>query len=148
MKPGGERKLSIPWNMAYGEQGSGKIPPRADLYFTIKLERVMKAGEEGTVTRKIIKQGTGPAVKSGDKIEIKFSGKVDGGDLLEETKYTFVVGRGEVIPGIDAGVVGLKKGSKAKLTIPPNAAFGPLGKEPMIPAGATLIYDVEILGFK
>jgi peptidylprolyl isomerase len=148
MKEGGERKLSIPWKMAYGEGGSGKIPPKADLYFTIKLESVLRAGEEATVSRKVLKQGTGVAVKKGDKIEVDFIGSLLDGNQIDSGKYVFTVGEGEVIPGIDAGVIGMKKGGKVKLQIPPAAAFGQFGREPTVPAGAFVIYEVELLGFK
>jgi peptidylprolyl isomerase len=148
MKKGGERKLSIPYRMAYGEQGQGKIPPKADLFFTIQLGRIQKSGEENTVTRKVLKPGSGPAVKVGSKVTMKFVGKVLDGDLLEDSKFTFTVGKGEVIPGIDAGIQGMKKGGQVRLIIPANAAFGPLGKEPFVPAGASLDYTITILDVK
>jgi FKBP-type peptidyl-prolyl cis-trans isomerase FkpA len=43
MKPGGKRKLTIPWQLAYGEAGSGdKIPPKAALKFDIELIEIVK----------------------------------------------------------------------------------------------------------
>lgn len=43
MKVGGERKLTIPWKLAYGEKGSGdKIPPKAALKFDIELIEIVK----------------------------------------------------------------------------------------------------------
>jgi FKBP-type peptidyl-prolyl cis-trans isomerase len=149
MKEGGERKLSIPWRMAYGEAGSGpKIGPKTDLFFKIELERVVREGEENTVTRKTIKQGTGPAVKKDDKIEVEFTGTKLDGTMFDTGKYTFTVGKAEVIPGIDAGVVGMKKGGKVKLTLPPAAAFGMMGKEPVVSAGETVEYEITVLSIK
>lgn len=40
MKVGGIRRLSVPWQLAYGEKGRGPIPPKADLYFIIELKDV------------------------------------------------------------------------------------------------------------
>ncbi|MDX2065726.1 MAG: FKBP-type peptidyl-prolyl cis-trans isomerase [Fimbriimonadaceae bacterium] len=149
MKEGGERKLSIPWSKAYGEAGSPpKIGPKTDLFFKIELQRVVREGEESTVTRKKLKDGTGPAVKAGDKIEVQFSGKKLDGTEFDSGKYTFTVGKAEVIPGIDAGVVGMRKGGKAKLTLPPAAAFGMMGKEPVVSAGETVEYEITVLSIK
>lgn len=148
MKAGGTRKLSIPWSMAYGEGGTGTIPPKADLFFEIQLIRVMKKGEEMTVTKKDLKPGSGRAVKTGDKVEVNFDGKVIGGDEIEKGKYIFTVGKDEVIPGIDAGVIGMKVGGVRKLTLPPNTAFGPMGREPIVPPNSFVEYELTLLGFK
>jgi len=42
MKKGGKRKLSIPYPLAYGDQGRDAIPPQTDLYFDIELRDVLK----------------------------------------------------------------------------------------------------------
>ncbi|HRP92755.1 MAG TPA: FKBP-type peptidyl-prolyl cis-trans isomerase, partial [Ignavibacteriaceae bacterium] len=79
------------------------------------------------------------------------------GFLLDGTKFdssverdepfTFVAGVGQVIPGWDEGVQLMKKGSKARLIVPSNLAYGDrdLGK---IPPNSTLIFDVEVLDVK
>jgi FKBP-type peptidyl-prolyl cis-trans isomerase len=66
MKLGGERKLSIPWSLAYGEAGKDSIPSETDLYFDVKLLGVVKKGHEGDYLVSDLKKGTAPAVKSGD----------------------------------------------------------------------------------
>lgn len=148
MKPGGVRKLSIPWRMAYGEQGNSAIPPKADLFFDIELVQVMKAGEDMTVKSKTIREGTGPGVKRGDTITIDFTGKTPDGTVLDKGPWTFVVGRGKVIAGVDAGVIGMKKGGTRRLTIPPNAAFGPAGKPPAVPPNTVLTYEITLKEIK
>jgi FKBP-type peptidyl-prolyl cis-trans isomerase len=53
MKVGGKRKLTIPWNMAYGEAGSGdKIPPKAALKFDIELLEIEGAAPAGSASAK------------------------------------------------------------------------------------------------
>ncbi|XP_063069309.1 peptidyl-prolyl cis-trans isomerase FKBP7 [Engraulis encrasicolus] len=55
----------------------------------------------------------------------------------------FVVGVGQVLKGLDAGVLGMCPGEKRKLTVPPSLAFGAKGKAP-VPPNATVIFEVEL----
>jgi FKBP-type peptidyl-prolyl cis-trans isomerase len=59
--------------------------------------------------------------------------------------FKFKLGAGEVIPGWDRGLVGLKVHGQRRLTIPPELAYGEGGQGP-IPPGATLVFDVELIG--
>ena len=70
----------------------------------------------------------------------KFDSSVDRGDPLE-----FTVGVGQVIRGWDEGICQLQKGQKAKLICPPDYAYGSRGAGGVIPPGATLHFDVEVI---
>jgi|GEM_PF-610831 FKBP-type peptidyl-prolyl cis-trans isomerase len=144
MKVGGKRKLSVPWKMAYGEDGRGEIPPRADLYFDIELIGLIKKGEEMTVQRKVVSEGAGRAATTGDKVTITFDGKLLDGSEVEKGTFEFTLGKREVIPGIEAGVIGMKAGGERELTIPPMAGFGPMGREPAVPAMSILKYRIKL----
>ena len=67
---------------------------------------------------------------------------------LGREPFTFTLGRGEVIAGWDKGLKGMCVGEKRKLTIPSGMAYGDEGAGADIPGGATLIFDVELLGIK
>lgn len=60
--------------------------------------------------------------------------------------FDFVIGSGQVIPGWDQGLLGLCVGAKATLVIPPALGYGEQGAGGAIPGGATLNFDVEVMG--
>ncbi len=59
--------------------------------------------------------------------------------------FSFTLGVGQVIKGWDEGVKGMKTGGKRKLTIPPEMGYGENGAGDVIPADATLVFEVELL---
>ena len=95
--------------------------------------------------------GTGDTVKAGDPIKIHYTGTLENGKKFDSSRdrgqpFSVVIGTSRVIKGWDEGIPGMKIGERRKLTIPPNAAYGALGKKPEIPPNATLIFDVELMG--
>ena len=61
------------------------------------------------------------------------------------TPVSFGVGTGRVIKGLDEGLLSMKVGGKRRLVIPPELGFGRRGAGDVIPPGATLYFDVELL---
>ena len=143
MKVGGERKLSIPWKLAYGEMGNEKIPPKTDLFFDVTAVALVKQGEEDLVSVESQTPGTGPEVADGDTITIDYTISLPGGDVADKRKdVKVIVGKTIAIPGLDSGVVGMKEGGKRRLMIPPKAGI-PYGKG-KIPAQSVIYIDVQV----
>ena len=118
--------------------------------------REKAAQEEGAVQTasglvfKELTAGTGASPKATDRVKVHYHGS-----LIDGTVFDSSVERGEpvtfaldqVVKGWTEGLQMMKVGGKAKLTIPPELAYGPGGRAG-IPANATLIFEVELLGIE
>ncbi|USW56048.1 Putative FKBP-type peptidyl-prolyl cis-trans isomerase domain, Nucleoplasmin-like protein [Septoria linicola] len=96
------------------------------------------------------KVGSGPAAKSGDRVGMRYIGKLEkDGKVFDSNKkgkpFSFKLGSGEVIKGWDIGIAGMAAGGERRITIPANLAYGSRGAPPSIPGNATLIFDVKLL---
>ena len=101
--------------------------------------------------------GTGPEPKAGQKVTVQYTGWLDEsgqkGKKFDSSRdrnqpFTFTIGAGQVIQGWDVGVATMKTGGKRTLVIPAELGYGSRGAGGLIPPGATLIFDVELLGAK
>jgi FKBP-type peptidyl-prolyl cis-trans isomerase len=97
--------------------------------------------------------GDGPEVKDGDRVDIHYRGTFPDGKQFDSSydrgqPFTFQVGAGQVIRGFDMMVLGMKKGAKRKATIPPELGYGARGAGGVIPANATLVFEVEVVGIR
>ena len=98
-----------------------------------------------------IKPGTGATAAAGQKVEVQYTGWLTDGHKFDSSvgtgrNFAFMLGQGQVIKGWDEGVAGMKVGGKRQLKIPPSLAYGDRGFPGAIPAGSTLIFDVELMG--
>jgi FKBP-type peptidyl-prolyl cis-trans isomerase FkpA len=97
-----------------------------------------------------ITSGNGPAPKRGDTVTVHYTGWLTDGVKFDSSvdrgePFAFVLGTGQVIAGWDEGVAAMQTGDKARLTIPPELAYGASGYPGAIPPNATLIFEVELL---
>jgi FKBP-type peptidyl-prolyl cis-trans isomerase FkpA len=104
--------------------------------------------------------GTGTPIAAGQKAVVQYTGWLyensapdKKGKEFDSSRnsgqpFGFKVGTGEVIKGWDQGVVGMQVGGRRRLTIPADLAYGDVGAGGIIPAGATLVFEVELVAIE
>jgi peptidylprolyl isomerase len=102
------------------------------------------------VTKDLI-VGTGPEAKAGESVTVNYvgvlykGGKVFDASWKRNETFPFVLGKGQVIPGWEQGIVGMKVGGRRELIIPSGLAYGAKGSPPTIPPNSALIFVVDLL---
>ena len=105
-----------------------------------------------TLVKKDLIVGTGAEAKTGDAVSVNYvgalykNGKVFDASWKRNEPFPFTLGKGQVIPGWEQGVVGMKVGGRRELIIPPSLGYGAKGSPPSIPPNETLIFVVDLLG--
>jgi FKBP-type peptidyl-prolyl cis-trans isomerase len=117
--------------------------PKTDAVKPVDAEKLKLITIEDTTP------GIGAEVKSGDVVCIDYKGSLTDGKVFDESykrgqPFVTQIGVGQVIPGWDYGIVGLKEGGKRKLTIPADLAYGSRATG-TIPANSTLVFEVELV---
>jgi peptidylprolyl isomerase len=153
-KVGAQFKLTIPPSLAYGKGGTsdGTIPPNSTLIFDVHVLGIIKKGSKQVIEIHEITPGSGPVVKEKDNVTIHYTGTFLNGQKFDSSRdrnepMSFQVGVGKVIPGFDLGLLGMKKGGRRKITIPPDLGYGDRAQGP-IPPSSTLVFDIEVLDIK
>lgn len=105
-----------------------------------------------------LKPGAGAAIAGGQIAVVQYTGwlyetgakdhkgKEFDSSIPRREAFKFPLGTGSVIKGWDQGVLGMKVGETRRLVIPPELAYGDNGAAGVIPPGATLVFDVELVG--
>ena len=108
----------------------------------MKTDDAVGSGNEAAAGRRVTVHYTGWLY---DQSKADHKGRKFDSSRDRRDPFTFRLGAGEVIRGWDEGVAGMKVGGRRTLTIPPDYGYGAQGSPPVIPANATLVFDVELL---
>ena len=106
------------------------------------------------LVKKDIVKGKGKTAKTGDTVTVHYVGvNFSNGAEFDASwnsgqPFTFPLGAGQVIPGWDQGVKGMKVGGRRELVIPPDLAYGPQGSPPAIGPNETLVFVVDLKDVK
>jgi len=101
--------------------------------------------------------GEGESAQTGDVATIQFIGWLNsngtkGKELYNTRKQggsvSFVIGTDKVMQGWSEGVIGMKKGGKRLLMVPPSLAYGSKGVQGFVPANGSLIFVIELVDLK
>lgn len=118
------------------------------------------AGPAGSLEIVELKPGAGAPIAAGQQAVVQYTGwlyeaseRDKKGRQFDSSSNTgqpfrFVVGAGQVIKGWDQGVLGMKAGGRRRLTIPPDLGYGESGAGGVIPPGATLVFEVDLVGIE
>ncbi len=105
----------------------------------------------------VLKPGDGAAITAGQIATVQYTGwlyetsaRDNKGKRFDSSfdagkPFSFPLGTGSVIKGWDQGVLGMKVGESRRLVIPPDLAYGDAGAGGVIPPGATLVFDIDLL---
>jgi cyclophilin family peptidyl-prolyl cis-trans isomerase/FKBP-type peptidyl-prolyl cis-trans isomerase len=124
---------------ATGESPQGK--PEVELPEEIPTELVVTD----------LVEGTGNVVEAGDSITVNYVGVLSEDGTEFDNSYdrgepfTLTIGVGQVIPGWDEGLLGMKEGGRRQLDIPADMAYGDTGAGELIPPGSALTFVVDVL---
>ncbi|MCC7075546.1 MAG: FKBP-type peptidyl-prolyl cis-trans isomerase [Acidimicrobiia bacterium] len=169
MKAGGRRLLVIPPDLAYGAQGAGgDIPPNSTLVFVVDVleveppleipetlqEKPAVSVDPATpppttleVQDEIV--GSGPEAHAGDTVTVNYVGVAWSTGQEFDSSWqagqpaTFVLG--QLVPGFNQGVEGMRVGGRRRIVIPPDLAYGAQGRPPAIAPNETLVFVVDLL---
>jgi peptidylprolyl isomerase len=153
MRVGGLRRFIVPASLAFDRLGSATVPPNRHIVVDVMLIDVQPlVTDSAPYSATDLQVGTGAEAVDGNTVTVSF-----GGWLYKENEpdgkwipfdsgggFDVNVGAGQVIAGWDRGLRGMQMNGARRLVIPPELAYGAMGRPPLIPPNATLVFDVTV----
>ena len=142
MRQGDHWKVTVPWQLAWGEKGYPPlIPAKAEALIDIEVTGFIEIKSESLAT------GTGPAPQPGEYVAVHHTGTLPSGEQFADTRkdgipYVFSMGSGQVIAGWELTLRTMKVGDRVKLSVPWQFAYGVAGTR-SVPARTDVVFDME-----
>ena len=129
---------------------SGDMAAVGNAFNTDTAEENNNMKNQGVSVRDVV-VGSGAVIAPGQAVSVNYVLKLADGTLIQDSKlvsggqtFTFVYGAGQLIPGWEMGIEGMRVGGKRILTISPELGYGPQAVGP-IPANSTLVFEIEVV---
>jgi len=108
--------------------------------------------KDNGIQKEILKEGKGELAKVGQTVKIKIEGTLIDGEVFEAGVMSFKIGDKQMIPGFNEVLPTMKKGEKAKVTLPAIMGYGDKGitedGEIIIPPNSVLIFEIFVISIK
>lgn len=150
MREGGRRRFVLPPATAHGAEGRGQVPPDATLEYDVDLVARFTRTASGLCYR-VLEPGAGAPPVDGDRVAIEQRSWVrETGRTLSDTKMAgiplgFVLGKAELVPGLDEALWAMAPHAKWQLALTPELAYGPRGAGWHLLPNQELLIDVQLL---
>ena len=130
---------------------TGTAPAAATALTTKPTVHVPRGRPPKRLVIRDIRKGAGPVARTGANVTVQYvgvsytTGRQFDASWDRNQPFSFKLGAGQVIPGWDQGVVGMRVGGRRMLVIPPKLAYGPQGQPPTIAPNETLVFVIDLV---
>lgn len=175
MNEGSAATLIIPSHLAYGNAGTGTVPPYSTIIYDIELVKVIKdpvAYEQELIGNYIstyadsthlimlqresglyfirISDGTGDSYpEDSDQVSVYYTGRLTDGRVFDTnaggSSFDFYIGKDQTIPGFEEGVKLMKLNGRSRILVPSSIGYGEIGSGNKIPGHTPLVFDLELV---
>lgn len=129
------------------------IPPDVVFAPDLRVRLAEMERMESGLYLETLRPGEGPVARRGQTVLVHYEGWLPDGTMFDSSRrrsrpLEIPLGLGAVIEGWDEGLVGMRVGEVRRLVIPPELAYGDQGAPGAVPPGATLVFEIELLGMR
>ncbi|KAA8585367.1 hypothetical protein FQN60_004061 [Etheostoma spectabile] len=145
------RRITIPPHLAYGSIGTGGvIPPDAVLVYDVLLLDIWNTQDKVQIRTLSKPASCNRTTVASDFVRYHYtgtllSGEAFGSSYSENSTYDTYLGQGDLIKGMEEGLLGMCVGERRIIIIPPFLAYGETGKGTQVPPQATLVFQVLLV---
>ncbi|KAM4531191.1 peptidyl-prolyl cis-trans isomerase FKBP10-like [Odontesthes bonariensis] len=145
------RRITVPPHLAYGSIGTGGvIPPDAVLVYDVHLLDLWNTNDKIQIRTLNKPTGCSRVTAASDFVRYHFNGTLLTGETFDSSysrngTYDTYLGQGDLIKGLDEGLLGMCVGERRVIIVPPFLAFGENGHGAKIPPQATLLFEVLMI---
>ncbi|KAK2893577.1 peptidyl-prolyl cis-trans isomerase FKBP10 [Channa argus] len=145
------RRITVPPHLAYGSIGAGGvIPPDAVLVYDVLLLDIWNTEDKVQIRTMSKPAACNRTTVASDFVRYHYNGTLLSGEAFDSsymrnTTYDTYLGKGDLIKGMDEGLLGMCVGERRVIIVPPFLAYGENGYGSLVPPQATLVFEVLLV---